>query len=355
MHLNFKTFIMKKTLTIFFVFISIFTFAQSNSWDNSESETKSKSLSSKNEETYLPFFADLPKTYNITHAMTCYSPDYNPSLLGLCCETFDYTLDSNNRENINNKEYFIFDPGYYGTFEPIYLREDLQTGVIYRYYSNLDTEAVWCDMRLSVGDTFFFPHPENYNSIAQNNWWEYSYVSDDYMIVDTVFYDNFGRKNIHFSKNQILVYPYEYYDYGGRIQTCFIEGIGPTYGPAGFINHGESLLGALLCVHQSEDSLIYMMHPDLGCYQDVVGIEEHLEDALLLYPNPATHNLHLHFDGEQIRNGRCIISNVSGIVVKTVRCHENDWDINVSDLTPGLYFLRYEDAKGYTVKKFVKN
>ena len=97
------------------------------------------------------------------------------------------------------------------------------------------------------------------------------------------------------------------------------------------------------------------MHPDLGCYQDVVGIEEHLEDALLLYPNPATHNLHLHFDGEQMRNGRCIISNVSGIVVKTVRCHENDWDINVSDLTPGLYFLRYEDAKGYTVKKFVKN
>lgn len=98
-----------------------------------------------------------------------------------------------------------------------------------------------------------------------------------------------------------------------------------------------------------------MAHPDLGCFQYGVGVDEYEEETLVLYPNPASENLHLHFDGEQIRNGRCIISNISGFVVKTVQCQGNDMDINIANLASGLYFLRYEDAKGYTVKKFVKN
>jgi hypothetical protein len=49
------------------------------------------------------------------------------------------------------------------------------------------------------------------------------------------------------------------------------------------------------------------------------------------------------------------IVDVNGRTVKTVVDNQTQLQINVSDLTSGVYFMNIETNEGKTVKKFIKN
>ena len=236
----------------------------------------------------------------------------------------------------NNREYRFFKAIPDVDIQPdyrMYLREDTTTGRLYRYYPEYDIEVITCDLSLQSGDTF---------CISSGNYpcW----------IVDSVTYDE-GRKVVWFppvsQSGNFLSAQYPYH-------TCFIEGIGPTFGPFEIVNRGIAFdLGLLLCVHHN-DSLVYMTDTVLGCEQYVISVPEYPDALMKIYPNPATNTLHVEFEGTDDPQGTITVTNITGVVVLTQECHDPVTQLDVSNLSHGLYVVSFRNEKGVIVRKFVK-
>ena len=236
----------------------------------------------------------------------------------------------------NNREYRFFKAIPDVDIQPdyrMYLREDTTTGRLYRYYPEYDIEVITCDLSLQSGDTF---------CISSGNYpcW----------IVDSVTYDE-GRKVVWFppvsQSGNFLSAQYPYH-------TCFIEGFGPTFGPFEIVNRGIAFdLGLLLCVHHN-DSLVYMTDTVLGCEQYVISVPEYPDALMKIYPNPATNTLHVEFEGTDDPQGTITVTNITGVVVLTQECHDPVTQLDVSNLSHGLYVVSFRNEKGVIVRKFVK-
>lgn len=83
-----------------------------------------------------------------------------------------------------------------------------------------------------------------------------------------------------------------------------------------------------------------------------LSVENNLIDSnyFTIYPNPATTDLNINFDGQQSIDVE--LYNVLGemVIKKTIETSDN---INVSNLTPGAYFVKLTSEKYSTVKKCV--
>lgn len=314
------------------------------------------------ESNYRPFFSSLPITYNIVVSATCKSlPVFNadPSITLSCTQTFVGELSAEQTAVFNGVTYYNLDYAYGNA----YLREDTLTGRIFRYYPEYDTEYLVCDMSLMPGDTFCFPKLTQNDTV--NSWDGWSNVDTHFYQeegvctpVDTVYYIN-GRKVIHFkSFNNIDSYTRFFaadalYDTNALFSLEFIEGIGPTFGPAGYIDNSERLLGALLCVHHG-DSLTYIADPRLGCFQCYAAIEDYEAAEMKLYPNPAADMLFVEFSASKEMVGSLVISNMMGSVVQKVDCNSAVSQIDVSKLPSGAYLITFNNGNRKIVKKFVK-
>jgi len=86
-----------------------------------------------------------------------------------------------------------------------------------------------------------------------------------------------------------------------------------------------------------------------------VGINEYLETRVSLYPNPAKEFVDVRIDGDVNVTG-LEVYDVYGKVVRTVVGANNDSpiQINVSDLSAGMYFVRVMTDRGMVTKRFVK-
>ncbi len=224
-------------------------------------------------------------------------------------------------------------------------------GHIYRYYPNLQQEVLWCDMSLNVGDTFHLPE------IDGNPWYEYYYNEENTdLIVDSIIYMN-GRKIIcfqsaDFSYSRFFDHSTDFLNY--NISLRFIEGVGPSYGPFGFIYLSESSLSVLLCVSQN-DSLVYMTHPDLQCLQMGGGSIPLNEKKLFnVYPNPADETLNIDFISQEDAQGELIISDITGNTVSINKINNVHTEIDVSHFFTGTYNLLFINQKGKTTSKFIK-
>jgi len=79
---------------------------------------------------------------------------------------------------------------------------------------------------------------------------------------------------------------------------------------------------------------------------DHTGFENHDNFIVFIYPNPATDMLHIQSESDEIFN--VSITNICGKVVYTALT--NDRSIDVSQLPPGMYFIKIQN----TVMRFVK-
>ena len=85
------------------------------------------------------------------------------------------------------------------------------------------------------------------------------------------------------------------------------------------------------------------------------GNPSHNSDvSMKLYPNPATNTLHVEFEGTDDLQGTLTVTDLTGVVVLTRECHEPVTQLDVSNLTPGLYVVSFRNAQGVVVRKFVK-
>ena len=236
---------------------------------------------------YESFFGRESWEYNIVYLETC--KEYDPNLLGFCCMTETFLFSKSNKDTIAGKEYY---KNYC-----VFLREDTINGVLYARYSQDEQspEYVLCDLSLAVGDTFIYHYyPECYSVIP--------------MIVDSISYVS-QKKILHLSIDRDETFSLFYTPFYGleeyNISLRFMEGVGPIYGVRQ-ADYFDEDLGLLLCMHK-DDSLVYMTHEDLGCYQ--IGIDDiplYSQAYLQVYPNPSNNQITVEFISEE---------DVSGIVV----------------------------------------
>ncbi|MDD2200236.1 MAG: T9SS type A sorting domain-containing protein, partial [Bacteroidales bacterium] len=303
---------------------------------------------------YESFFKNFPITYDIASYVTCYTDDYDPGILGGGVATNSYIIEENDTITYNDTLYYRCHIQDYCLFytDDFFVREDTSLGHIYRYYPELHQEVLWCDMSLEVGDTFHLP------VIDGIPWYQYSYNEENTdLIVDSIIYMN-GRKIIYFP---FLPYFSRFYEEIGNynrynIYLRFIEGIGPSFAPFGFIKIShEDHLSVLLCVSQN-DSLIYMTHPDLQCAQnDFIGIATNEKEVWNIYPNPANETLNIDFISPEDAQGKLMIFDIIGNVILIKELNDTHTQINISSLSAGVYTLFYVNNNGKTISKFIKS
>ena len=96
-----------------------------------------------------------------------------------------------------------------------------------------------------------------------------------------------------------------------------------------------------------------LTNPDMGCYEvsQLVGIaENNLEHNFSVYPNPASDNLFVIMS--EAKN--LILYNSLGEEVSNWNLSAGTNEINISDLSSGIYFLELKTESGVVMKKIIK-
>ncbi|MBK6988036.1 MAG: T9SS type A sorting domain-containing protein [Bacteroidetes bacterium] len=94
------------------------------------------------------------------------------------------------------------------------------------------------------------------------------------------------------------------------------------------------------------------MTPTLVC--KVIGVDEMgIDDLIEIFPNPTTDKLTIEINSSYIQ--KISICNLTGKLIKTISCNNSNLEIDVSNLSPGIYFLNGTSDQGTFRKRFVKN
>jgi len=298
---------------------------------------------------YQSIFGKEKTVFDIVTPITCYDSDPNP--FG-CVWTNSFSTTSKDTITINGFLYQIFNPNNYNwEWGYGFVREDTMNGKIYRYIPDLKEEFLICDMTLNVGDTFQLPIFLDYVPLNIYWYWEQGYNAVVKQI-DTIG----GRKIIEFHPIS-GVYTY-FFDGNYRkynIYLKFLEGVGPLYGPLGYLNSYtgvERKLGAVLCIHR-DDSLYYMTSELLGCSQCYVTIDDPESPMIRISPNPV-HDFVSMEVMDNMMGGKLFIMNSVGMVVYQGYVSNIKIELDISHLSAGFYSVLFETSKERTVSKFVK-
>ncbi|HRG39197.1 MAG TPA: T9SS type A sorting domain-containing protein, partial [Bacteroidia bacterium] len=84
-----------------------------------------------------------------------------------------------------------------------------------------------------------------------------------------------------------------------------------------------------------------------------VGIFEQQKNSFVfsVYPNPANNLLTVNLENVNNQNLSLTIYNAIGAVVKTMDIQQNQQQIDVSNLSNGLYMIELKSTNGYAVQK----
>ena len=79
-----------------------------------------------------------------------------------------------------------------------------------------------------------------------------------------------------------------------------------------------------------------------------------MSDNVRVYPNPAADVIQVHCAGLDVLVGSVEVFDVYGKLLNIANVVGNPANINVSALSPGIYFLRLTTNQGIVTKRFVK-
>ena len=88
----------------------------------------------------------------------------------------------------------------------------------------------------------------------------------------------------------------------------------------------------------------------LGC-GNCLGISETQNNEIIsIFPNPASYKLTI----ESQQQSETEILNIEGQIIKRLNIKENKTDIDISDFSSGIYFMKLQNNDGIIVRKFIK-
>jgi hypothetical protein len=293
---------------------------------------------------YQSFFGENTTKYNIYIPYTCgiFSDDNSNTNYLSCGNTHNFVVSKTDTIVINDTVYYNVRDRDYSAIE-LLIREDTVKGQLFRYIEEFGKEYLMCDMSLEPGDTFRLPNwskeiEEGQLQLDSRDWWYREEGAE--ITVDSVSYIN-DRKVIYFSD----IKESNFYDGYLRVfsSTTFVEGIGPIYGPFGYIHTREKYLSVLLCV-KKDDMLTHVTSSLLGCYQSFYSVEKEQVNPITIYPNPASNDLHIKIDDENFADNKLRIIDQIGHVVYSSSIKSDNEKIPVSHLSSGVYILQYISA-----------
>ena len=85
-----------------------------------------------------------------------------------------------------------------------------------------------------------------------------------------------------------------------------------------------------------------------------VGITETSGTSLSLYPNPVTDILGVRFSRSGIHGANIQILDSGGKIIRSLIINENDYQLNVSDLSAGIYCIQIQASGQSFCRKFIK-
>ncbi len=121
--------------------------------------------------------------------------------------------------------------------------------------------------------------------------------------------------------------------------------------PASF--DGQSVYFSINCV--SSDQFGFAVDDFKVTTTAVASTQSFFTDNFSIYPNPVNNVLHLSVKNGLLVNEITMID-INGRTVKTINnTLDSEMEINVSDLTSGVYMLNVKTDEGVATSKFVKN
>ena len=281
---------------------------------------------------YESFFGKNNWSYNIAYYETCYTDEYDPTLLGPCVFTSTFSFSKENTTLTDSTCYYVGNTG------DIFLREDTADGKLYAYYSSFGQEFLLCDMSLNPGDTFSLNLPYEYGN---------GIVFNSQMLVDSVTIIG-GKKSVHLSLLSGDVFNH-FFHQEYNINLRFIEGVGPMYGV--YYLMPDPMVGMLLCVHK-DDTLSFMTHENLGCTQNCSSVKDYPSSFIEIRPNPASEHLSITFDQDHVE-GFVFLRDVTGRIVCSNHINGNPVFLPIHNIPKGLYLITYMDNQGRKITKKV--
>lgn len=232
-------------------------------------------------------------------------------------------------EVINNIEYFRFDGDNFG-YPPfsLFLREDTVSGKLWVYDEIEEREWLAIDMGLELNDSLLLSS-------------RYANYYDTIAFVDSVFYDNEGRKHLRFN---LSCFNFALSPNYNKLE--FIDGIGTNFG-LGYqvINPIDYFYQEILLCAFKDDEKVYSHNSESGdsCKLIIngVGIENIYQSGLKVWPNPCQNIINVNPPVGDFGYGTILIRDIAGKLVysKSFQCFEFGIAVDMSLFKPGIYFL----------------
>ncbi|MBN2746384.1 MAG: T9SS type A sorting domain-containing protein, partial [Bacteroidales bacterium] len=138
----------------------------------------------------------------------------------------------------------------------------------------------------------------------------------------------------------------------------WIEGIGSSNGPI-HTNYMYNIICStwdLLCLHQN-DSLLYMLNSQIGCYHSNVGVEEIVaQKSIDFWPNPVKKGNAVRVDFGFVPTKVELINSSGKVVYVAVELTQNSLQIETNSLATGFYLIRVINQENKThILKLIVN
>lgn len=218
-----------------------------------------------------------------------------------------------------------------------YLRQDKVAKKVYWRDQWMNTDTLWYDFSLNVGDTL--------NSFLNDPWNPKTVLSIDSVLVGESYRKRFNIDTSIF-RNE---YTYSY-----------IEGIGGTDGFSGYHENNAWEFGSSLTCFSENGNIVYtpQNNPDtIPCGELPVAVQElywQTGDLISIYPNPSSGQITLNCKKPSLPL-KITIFDMLGKKHLDIETDKEFTGIDISELSPGIYFLRAETNKTtFTVKKIIK-
>jgi len=229
-------------------------------------------------------------------------------------------------------------------FTGLIREENKKTYFIYPHPNNT-IETLLYDFSLETGDTLFQVRAIIYENPFDSLDIGYFLDTAYYLVekCDTIIFNGEPRKRM------MLAIDYSYVD-------TVIETIGSLSGLLSPLCYDCTGFRELLC-YTLNGELLYKNPKYSECYYNNLSTLPTIEQSIFsIFPNPATHTLFITSENEKI--SKIDIFDITGrnVYNKRFENYSSKYEITVSGLLTGLYFIQIKTEKGQTLSyKFLKN
>lgn len=282
-------------------------------------------------QTYHPMLSDSNKWYSAHVFETCY-PD---------------SMMTRGDTIISNKYYKKILDNYNPANSIGYIREDTINKEVFiklesTPYETDTFEFKFYDFKLMTGDSMYLLNP---NILSE--WFFYGVDTLGWYTVDSVSTINTNsgaRKAIYLSDHDSWN-PYFY-------SMIWVEGIGAVNGA--YIAQLGDVISTLTCAYE-DTNLVYSVFGGCICLNTVGSSTiTSTNNNFLISPNPTVGVITLYYYYTEYLETKISILDLSGRNLKEQIVSETKTDIDISNLSDGIYILRLENKKQTFNKKIIK-